>query len=71
MIGKERVKEPVASRPRHPKAHLLQVNGVKAISHTPDRDRVLPIVPKGTRQQTVRNRSRKEGAEDGLRKETK
>lgn len=53
---------------RHPKAYLLQVNGVKAISHTPDRDRVLPIVPKGTRegkgQQTVRNKGRKEGVED-------
>lgn len=32
---------------RHPKVYLLQVNGVKAISHTPDRDRVLPIAPEG------------------------
>lgn len=47
-VGKGRVKEAVGSRMRHPKAYLLQVNGVKAISHTPDRDRVLPIVPEGT-----------------------
>lgn len=48
MLGKGRVKEPVEWKLRHPKAYLLQVNGVKAISHTPDRDRVLPIVPEGT-----------------------
>lgn len=48
LVGKGRVKEPVEQRLRHPKAHLLQVNGVKAISHTPDRDRVLPIAPGGT-----------------------
>lgn len=49
-VGKGRVKEPVELGLRHPKAYLLQVNGVKAISHTPDRDRVLPIVPEGTRE---------------------
>lgn len=48
LLGKGRVKEPVEWKLRHPKAYLLQVNGVKAISHTPDRDRVLPIVPEGT-----------------------
>lgn len=66
MIGKERVKEAVASLAEaSKKAHLLQVNGVKAVSHTPDRDRVLPIVPEGRRQQTVRYKSRKEEAQDG------
>lgn len=48
LLRKGRVKEPVEWKLRHPKAYLLQVNGVKAISHTPDRDRVLPIVPEGT-----------------------
>lgn len=37
------------NRDRPPKAHLPQVSGVKAISHIPDRDRVLPIVPEGKR----------------------
>lgn len=47
-VGKGRVKETVELSLRNPKANLLQVNGVKAISHTPDRDRVLPRVPEGT-----------------------
>lgn len=33
---------------------------MKAISHTPDRDRVLPIVPEGTRE--------REGGRQGERK---
>ena len=60
-VGKGRVKEPVEWRLRHPKAYLLQVNGVKAISHTPDRDRVLPIVPEGTRERGRVADSEKEG----------
>lgn len=48
QTGDERVKESFKVKERHPKAYLLQVSGVKAISHTPDRDRVLPIVPQGT-----------------------
>lgn len=70
MVGKGRVKEPVEQGLRHPKAYLLQVNGMKAISHSPDRDRVLPIVPEGTRKREgCRQQERKE--EGGSRRELK
>lgn len=48
---------------------------MKAISHTPDRDRVLPIAPEGTsetkRWQTVRKKRGMERRADSLRKEIK
>lgn len=70
LVGKERVKEPVEHRLRHPKAHLLQVNGVKAISHTPDRDRVLPIAPGGTSEMEG-GRQRERNRDGGSRKQLK
>lgn len=65
-VGKQRVK--VEQGLRHPKAYLLQVNGVKAISHTPDRDRVLPIVPEGTREREGGQWERKDGGRRQLKK---
>lgn len=70
LVGKGRVKEPVEQRLRHPKAHLLPVNGMKAISHTPDRDRVLPIVPGGTSKMEG-GRQRERNRDGGSRKQLK
>lgn len=67
MVGRKRVKEPVKQGLRHPKAYLLQVSGIKAISHTPDKDRVLPIVPEGTRERE----GGRQGGIKGRRREQK
>lgn len=50
----------------HYEANSSPVNGVKAILHTPDGDRVLPIVPEGTkaREDGRQKEKGKEGAVD-------
>lgn len=74
LFGKGRVKESVEQRVMHPKVYLLQVNGVRAISHTPDRDRVLPIAPEGRSERKGGRQCERKGdkvTDDSSRKETK
>lgn len=61
------MREESNGRLKHPKAHLLQVSGVKAISHAPDRDRMPPMAPEGDEREQRGKEATEEGEEKAER----